>query len=184
MIRKANVNDAKAIAYHLFYAMQDVVYEFINSKDERKCLAFLEYFSSSNSNLYSYENCYVWQENNQVIAVANLYDGAKLQTLRTPVESYIRQNFNPDFQIEDETQAGEIYLDTFAVTPSYRGKGIGGKMLRFLIYEVVCCQKKTLGLLVEVKKQHTFQWYQRFGFEKVGEKHLLSIPMYHMQIKG
>lgn len=181
MIRKATISDAGAIAKHLFYAMEHIVYQFIEENNRQEAIAFLQHFSARTSNLYSFENCYVWDTLSGVIGVANLYDGSDLHRLRLPVENYIRRHYNAHFSVEDETQSGEIYIDTFAVSPSYRGRGIGGQMLRFLIEEWCERQGKTLGLLVEKEKLDVQMFYYKLGFKRVGEKRLMKQPMIHLQ---
>ncbi|MEG1238492.1 MAG: hypothetical protein RSD30_13085, partial [Flavobacterium sp.] len=111
IIRKAAASDSKYIAPILLLAMEDIIYKFICKDDYNSALEFLQHFVETENNQYSYQNCYVAEADNEIIGAVNLYDGADLQKLRNPIIEYVRNNYNPDFNPEDETQAGEYYID-------------------------------------------------------------------------
>jgi ribosomal protein S18 acetylase RimI-like enzyme len=183
-IRQAVKNDYPFIADYLLMAMEDIVYAFIGKQDAQAAKAFLAHFVQQENNQYSYQNCLVAEENNTIIAAVNLYDGAKLNDLRAPIITYVRNHFNPHFNPEDETQAGEFYIDCIAVHPDYQGQGIATKMLQHLIQDYTINQKHTLGLLVEVDKHTAKKLYLKLGFEPVGNKTLVGKQLDHLQIKG
>ena len=57
------------------------------------------------------------------------YDGARLHELRRPFFDACKEHFGRDVSgIGDETQAGELYLDSLAVYESYRGKGVATRL--------------------------------------------------------
>ncbi len=182
-IRKATLNDAEHIATYLLLAMEDIVYRFIGEKDHAKAKAFLLYFAKREDNQYSYQNCWV-AEDGEVMAAVNLYDGAKLDQLRRPVLEYIKMHYNKEPKPEDETQAGEYYIDSLGVNPNYQGKGIGSKMLQFLIDAYVHKHKQTLGLLVDEENPNAKRLYLKLGFKAVGKKVLVGKNMEHLQLKG
>ena len=182
MIRKATCEDYKFIAEHLFYAMEDIVYKFIGKEDKESAIQFLEYFAKHTNNQYSYENCFILEYNGIKAGVANLYAGAELAELRKPVLKYIKDEFDRDFIPEDETQSGEIYLDTFGVSPKFRGKGLGTKILTYLIEEFCQRHNQKLGLLVDNDNPKAEKLYLKLGFKKVADKTLMGKPMKHLQI--
>src|SRR5690606_11236858 len=134
---KATIADSSFIAKYLLVAMEDIVYEFIGKKDHKEATNFLLHFVSLKNNQYSYQNCFVVEENSEIIAAVNIYDGAKLDELRTPIIIYLQDNFGMDYVPENETGPGEYYLDTLAVNQNFRGKGIGTKILQYLVDEYV-----------------------------------------------
>jgi ribosomal protein S18 acetylase RimI-like enzyme len=183
-IRKATLNDSHIIATHLLSAMEDIVYKFIGEEDPERANEFMSHFAAKPNNQYSYENCWVAEVNNTVVAVVIVYDGARLTELREPVVEYIRSKFNAEFKPEDETQAGEYYIDCLAVNPDQQGRGIGTKLLEFVIDEYVNKQRQTLGLLVDEVNPNAKRLYLRLGFNSVATKVLFGKNMEHLQIKG
>ena len=136
-VRKATLNDSEIIATYLFLPMEDIVYKFIGEEDPEKAREFMLHFVEKDNNQYSYQNCWVVEDNMKVVAAINLYNGALLSELRQPVIEYLRSKFNKDFNPEDETQAGEYYIDSLGVNPNQQSKGIGTKLLQFVIDEYV-----------------------------------------------
>lgn len=184
IIRKATIKDCKDIATYLLLAMEDIVYKFIGEQNYDKAKEFLLHFIEKENNQYSYKNCFVVEDDNEIIAAVNIYDGAKLHLLREPIAQYVRTHFNKNFNPEDETQKGEFYIDTLGVSPKYQGKGIGSKLLQFLIDEYVTKKQKTLGLLVDEGNPNAKKLYLKLGFKPVGVKTLIGKRMDHLQIKG
>ena len=184
-IRKATMKDSESIADYLWLAMEDIVYEFIGERDAKKGREFLLYFAGRENNQYSYQNCWVVEDHNkEVVGAANLYDGAKLNELRKPVLEYLSTQYGKDIRPEDETQAGEQYIDSLGVDTGQQGKGIGSKILRFLIGEYVIKNGQTLGLLVDGENANAKKLYLKLGFKSVGKKVLVGKNMEHLQIKG
>ncbi|MGC1633320.1 MAG: GNAT family N-acetyltransferase, partial [Gelidibacter sp.] len=163
--------------------MEDIVCEFIGQKNSEKAKAFLLHFVQKENNQYSYQNCFVVEEDHQIIAAVNIYDGSELIHLRAPIIQYIERHFSKAFNPEDETQPGEFYIDSLGVNPNQQGKGIGGKLLQFLIHYYVIQSNKTIGLLVEENNPNAKRLYLKLGFEPVGEKTLVGKKLVHLQVK-
>jgi len=183
IIRNAKTEDSKAIATYLMLAMKDIVYQFIGENNYEIAHQFLVNLINKKANQYSYENCWVVEIENEAVAVAVIYDGAKLHELRAPVAKEIKSMFNRDFNPEDETEAGEYYIDSIGVSPLQQGKGIGSKLFQFLIDEYVNKQNVTLGLLVDKDNPNAKKLYLKLGFEVVGEKILTGKVMEHLQMR-
>jgi len=184
VIRKATLNDAPAVAACLLLAMESIIYKLIGEEDPLKVQAFLLYFAARADNQYSYQNCWVAEVENAVVAAVNVYDGAKLHAHRQPVLAYIKNQFGKDIYPEDETGAGEYYIDSLGVHPNHQGKGIGSQLLQFLIAEYVTKRGETLGLLVDEENENAKRLYLRLGFTSAGHKMLLEKRMEHLQITG
>lgn len=183
-VRKATLNDSEIIAAHLLLAMEDIVYTFIGEEDPEKAREFMLHFVEKVNNQYSHQNCWVVEDNLEVVATVNLYNGALLTELRQPVIEYLRSKFNRDFSPEDETQAGEYYIDCLGVSPNRQSQGIGTKLLRFVIEEYVNRNGQTLGLLVDDKNPNAKRLYLKVGFKSAGRKVLFGKDMEHLQIKS
>ncbi len=183
IIRKATLKDSEFIAQYLLLALKDIIFQFIGEQDHDKAKNLLLYFITNENNQYSFQNCWVVEEGNEIIAAVNLYDGAMLRELREPVIKYIKAHLDLDLNVEDETQPGEYYIDSLGVNPNQQGKGIGSKLLKFLIDEYVNKNKQTLGLLVDEENTNAKKLYLKLGFKHVGNKIYVGKNMAHLQIK-
>lgn len=184
IIRRARWNDAEAIATQMLLAMEDIVYQFIGERDTTKAMEFLLHFAARKANQYSWQNCWVGEEEGAVVATVNLYDGAHLGALRQPVLEHLRSHYHNDFQPEDETGPGEYYIDAVGVACNHQGKGIGSRLLQFLVDEYVTKRGQTLGLLVDEENPKAKRLYLKVGFTPVGKRVLFGKWMEHLQVKG
>jgi ribosomal protein S18 acetylase RimI-like enzyme len=183
-IRKAVVADALPIAHCLFLATEEIIYAFIREKSKQKAVDFLFHFTAGINNQYSYQNCWVVEVNNEILAAVSVYNGANLYKLRAPVLNYITTNYGAlPFTLEDETEPGEYYIDSIAVNPNHQGKGLGSMLLKLLIEEYVVNRKETLGLLVDENNPNAKKLYLSLGFEVVKRKILVGKTMEHLQMK-
>lgn len=164
--------------------MEGIIYEFIGESNKEKAISFLTHFAKNGDNQYSYQNCYVMGSSNEIIAAVNVYDGVKLHEYRQPIANYIAAQFKKELKVEDETQVGEYYIDSIGVKESFRGKGIGSEVLKFLIHEYVICGKHTLGLLVDEENTHAKNLYLKLGFCSVNHILLTGRKMNHLQISN
>ncbi|CAM3363526.1 GNAT family N-acetyltransferase [Empedobacter stercoris] len=182
--REATKEDAASIAKLMMLAMDKIVFDFIGKTDYEEGILFLKKLIEQENNQYSYQNTVVIEYENQFAGTTTFYDGGKLNDLRKPVLDFLKTNYNQTIQPQDETQAGEIYIDTIAVSEDFRGKGIGSKILDYLIEEIVHHRKQTLGLLVDFTNPNAKKLYERKGFVVVGEKMLMNENHEHMQYKS
>jgi ribosomal protein S18 acetylase RimI-like enzyme len=182
LIRKAKAEEYKLIAPLILLAMGDIIFRFIGENSSEKATSLLERLISQRGNQYSFENCFVAEAEGKIVAAALVYDGGRLQQLREPVAKAIKLMFNRDFTPDDETEAGEYYIDCVAVNPARQRAGIGSKMFKFLIDNYVYNQGKTLGLLVDKENPGAKKLYLKLGFEIVGEKRFAGKQMEHLQL--
>ena len=182
VIRKATLKDSKVIAELMFLAMGEFLYSYIGEEDATKAKEFARYFIEQKANQLSYENCLVAVENDQIIASINIYDGGKLKELQRPIVHHIRTNYNKDFVLGDETQAGEYYLDTLGIREEYQGHGIGTTILKYLIDKYVNEMNGTLGLVVDKDKPKAKELYFKLGFEHTDYRMLAGRLVEHLHI--
>lgn len=182
-IRRASSQDSANIANLVIHAMEDIIYSFIGEKSMEKSIVFLTGLIQEKGNQYSFENCWIAADEDDVLAAVIVYDGGKLNELRQPVAERIKIMFNRPLVAEDETEAGEYYIDCLAVNVNAQGKGIGSEILNFLINEYVITQKKTLGLLVDNDNPRARNLYLKLGFQFIKHKSLAGKTLAHLQIK-
>lgn len=164
-------------------AMESILYTFIGKKDYKQAREFMLLFVTQENNQYSYQNCLVAVHENAIVGAINCYEGKLFAQLREPVLNYIRTNYNANFTPENETETGEYYIDALGVDPKMQGKGIGAKLLHYLIDHYVVKNKARLGLLVDEENPKAKKLYVKLGFKSVGKKTLVGHAMEHLQIK-
>lgn len=164
MVRFALPSDADFVAPLMFQAMEEIVYKLIGNENPSDAVDFLKTLFRQENNQYSFQNTIVFEENEEIIGSLVSYDGAKLHLLREPVLELAQQFSNKKIIMEDETQAGEIYIDTLSVHPAKQGKGIGSQLIQFLTNHVAQLQVTKIGLLVDEKNPQAEKLYTRLGF--------------------
>ncbi len=143
--------------------------------------AFMTKLVAREDTQYSYRNTLVAIDNGRVAGCCVSYDGKLLRELRKAFIEEVLKTFNMDHSdMQDETQAGELYIDSLAVLADYRGQGIATLLLKST------CQKAKemglpAGLLVDKGNPKAEQLYRRLGFEYVNDTAWGSHPMRHLQ---
>lgn len=180
MIRQAIAADYKEVAPLIIQAMEDLAMKFTQSNNIQKAIPVFERFFQKTSNQYSHENTLVYEENGTVIGSITAYDGAKLSELRQPFLDELLLKFNFSMMPEEETEAGELYLDTLSVSPAHQGKGIGKKLIEAMISQAKQQGFKRVGLLVDVENPLAKKLYESMGFEFQGVKPLMGGKYEHL----
>ena len=104
-----------------------------------------------------------------IVGICVSYDGALLHLLRQPFIDAAQQEWGMDHSsIPDETQAGELYLDSLAVDPAYRGRGIASLLLRATIDKSRALGLPSTGLLVDLGNPKAEALYNKVGFRYAG----------------
>lgn len=118
---------------------------------------------------YSYNNTLVATIEDNIVGICVSYDGGLLHSLRQPFIEAAKQEWGMDHSgIPDETQAGELYLDSLAVDPTYRGRGIASLLLRASIDKSRALGLPSTGLLVDVGNPKAEALYNKVGFQYAG----------------
>lgn len=131
---------------------------------------------------YSYKNALIAEDNGQVIGLALSYNGAHLLTMREIFISEAHKAFGIDHSnMPQETQPGELYLDSLAVIPSHRGQGIATALLNATAQKAKQLNLPAVGLLVDNNNPLAEQLYLRAGFQQVGINQWGGHPMKHLQ---
>lgn len=135
---------------------------------------------------YSYRNAMValddtTSDSKPVVAgVIVGYDGADLHRLREAFLQAAKEFLDQDFRgMDDETQAGEYYIDSLAVNESFRHQGLATLLLKKLIDQKG--QKQPIGLLVDKGNPGVERLYRSLGFEFVNDATWGGHEMRHLQ---
>lgn len=171
-IRKATINDASFIALVIAEALGDDIMERNSSipcpEDEYR-LRLLTGVARTDGTLYSWRNTFI-AENETGVSVGALvaYPGDEYIAMRKLTFSMLSEliNFNVS-QMDAETRAGEYYIDSIAVVPEFRNRGIGKDLLRIAISEAKRLQRPAI-LACAPDNLSAMQLYQSLGFSHQG----------------
>jgi len=134
---------------------------------------------------YSYLNTIVaMDEQDELMGICVMYDGAKLHSLRRAFVQAAKEHFEMDFSgMDDETQSGELYLDSLAVKERFRGQGIATALLKSTPARAKEMGIPAVGLLVDKGNPMAERLYYQVGFEYVNDDSWGGHPMKHLQLK-
>lgn len=133
---------------------------------------------------YSYRNTLVAIENTETImGMCVTYDGKDLLPLREAFLKGALKAFGRDFSgMEEETQSGELYIDSLCVFKEYRHHGIATELLKASIQKAINLHIPAVGLLVDTNNPKAEALYQSLGFTYKNNTSWGGHPMKHLQI--
>lgn len=131
---------------------------------------------------YSYRNALkALDEEGNVMGLIIGYDGARLHELREAFMETAKEMLGYEFPegFDDETGPEEFYMDSLAVYPQYRGRGVGRALIEALEQRAKAIGKPA-GLLCDKSNHNARRLYENMGFKKVGERPFAGELMDHM----
>ena len=170
-IRGARPDEAARIAGLIIMAMtEECCLHFCGpGHDIRDFRRVMTSLVSRSDTQYSYNNTLVATIEDNIVGICVSYDGALLHLLRQPFIDAAQQEWGMDHSsIPDETQAGELYIDSLAVDPDYRGRGIASLLLRATIDKSRALGLPSTGLLVDLGNPKAEALYNKVGFQYAG----------------
>ncbi len=130
---------------------------------------------------YSYRNTLVAMDGDKVIGISVSYDGDRLHELRRAFIEAAKKYIGKDHSgMDDETQAGELYLDSLAVLPEYRRQGIARKLLKATKERANRLGLPCVGLLVDKDNPIGEALYTSIGFRYINDNQWGGHPMKHL----
>ena len=136
-------------------------------EDFRRMMAMLVQREGSQ---YSYRNTLVAMDGQKVVGAAVSYDGDRLHDLRRAFIEAAKNYIGKDHSgMDDETQAGELYLDSLAVLPEYRCRGIAKDLLLATMKRANQLRLPVVGLLVDKGNPEAEKLYTFVGFQYVND---------------
>ena len=130
---------------------------------------------------YSYKNTLVALDGEKVVGISVSYDGGKLHQLRQVFIASAKKYIGKDHSgMDDETQAGELYLDSLAVLPEYRRQGIARRLLRATKERADKMGLPCVGLLVDKGNPSGEALYSSVGFRYANDSTWGGHPMKHL----
>lgn len=130
---------------------------------------------------YSYRNALVAMDGDRVVGTSVSYDGGCLHELRRAFIEAAKEYLGKDHSgMDDETQAGELYLDSLAVIPEYRRRGIARQLLMATKQRANRLGLPCVGLLVDKDNPVGEALYASVGFHYVNDSQWGGHPMKHL----
>lgn len=110
------------------------------------------------------------------------YDGALLHTLREAFFEEALRILDHKFtgKVADETTPDEFYLDSLAVLPEYRCRGVATALIRAMEQRAIALNKP-LGLLCDKSNRKARKLYESLGFQPAGERFFAGELMDHLR---
>ena len=182
-IREATKNQAAAIARLIMMAMTDDCCLYFcgdgyGLEDFRKMMTLLVEREDSQ---YSYKNTLVAIVEDKVVGISVSYDGGKLHQLRQAFIETAKEYIGKDHSgMDDETQAEELYLDSLAVLPDYRRRGIASRLIRATKERADKMGLPCVGLLVDKGNPTGESLYSSVGFQYANDNIWGGHPMKHL----
>ena len=174
-IREACADDAPLVALAVLMAL--------HYDETHPLYGIFQELAARTDAQYSYCNALVAEVDGVVAGAIVGYDGAKLYELREPLKALIRERQGRELDIEDETSAGEFYIDSLAVLPQFRGCGVGRALLNAAAKRAFSMGFERVGLIVDFDNPRAEKLYSSLGFVRVNPTTFLGHDMWHMQLK-
>lgn len=128
--RPANKEDYLFIAHGFHTAM------LMDDTEEERVRLFAETICTRDDVLYCARNTIIAEWDGERAGMITSYDGKDYAQMRDNTFRLVRKHMNIEFPgMDDEAVPGEYYLDSLAVVPEYRNKGIGRKLLEYAMAE-------------------------------------------------
>lgn len=128
---------------------------------------------------YSYRNTLCAMAGDDIAGMLVGYDGKDLLKLRQAFICKAKERLGQDFSsMDEETQAGEYYLDSLCVKQKYRKQGIASALLHEAIRRH---GDQPVGLLVDLTHPWAERLYRALGFRFVNETTWGGHQMRHLQ---
>ena len=182
-IREANKSQAAEIASLIMTAMTDdcCLYFCGEGYGLEDCRRMMTMLVEREDSQYSYRNTLVAMDADRVVGISVSYDGGLLHELRRAFIEAAKEYIGKDHTgMDDETQAGELYLDSLAVLSEYRRQGIARRLLLATKERANRMGLPCVGLLVDKGNPVGEALYASVGFRYVGDNRWGGHPMKHL----
>lgn len=115
--------------------------------------------------LYSWKNSLVTTLGERPVGSLTCYSGTDYAALRRTTMILIARYSGEDFRNMDmETGPGEFYLDSMAVLPEFRKRGLASNMMKAGITQAARLDIPTVSLVVSPQKPQAQHLYESIGF--------------------
>lgn len=190
IIREATPQDSARIAEAIIMAIGDQLAESLaNGHDLQSVTDVFTLLAERDDSQYSYRNSMIAETADGAVAgVVVAYDGSILIEARRLFFALAKEKLGWDIcdivadgEPEVETDPSEYYLDSLAVWPAFRGKGIATKLINEAGLRARKAHKP-LGLLCAPHNDNAKRLYLNLGFKEIGKRPFAGEEMAHLQL--
>lgn len=162
-LRRATVDDARFIAENVLRALH------IDETQEEH-LEHLAGICSREDTLYSWRNATIALYDDVPAGLMVSYDGSRYSRMRDATFPLIRRYVGDDYRyMDDEAVPGEYYLDSLAVLPEYRFKGIASALIQDMFRQRDEAGIPLATIAVDPGNDSAYRLYSRHGFRPDGQ---------------
>ncbi|MEK5392536.1 GNAT family N-acetyltransferase [Margalitia sp. FSL K6-0131] len=172
------VEEIAALTYEI---LKDLGIDVLQNQSQRKVVNFLKELYRKDHNRFSYHNTLVKESDGQIFGIAIIYHGMDAQEYDKNFVQHLQQEFHcSQIELSKETEKDEYYLDSLAVSPNHRKKGVGGELLK--AFENAGYEKgfHKLSLNVDEDNTNAYRLYEKNGFVYESTFDLYGHPYLHM----
>ncbi|KAA0955901.1 GNAT family N-acetyltransferase [Sporosarcina sp. ANT_H38] len=179
-IRQAQPADAEQAAPLIIDAIGDIAKRMTGEKEWDKVEQELCVLFKREDNRHSHLYTYIAELDEKVAGIMVLYAGADALELDQNLSEWLAKKGTANSEVDAESLADELYIDTVCIDPAFRGQGIGTTLFEYA--EEVAKQKNSakLSLNVETEKESAIRLYKRLGYEIVSPWTIIGEPFHHM----
>ncbi|MCQ2212961.1 MAG: GNAT family N-acetyltransferase [Bacteroidaceae bacterium] len=162
--RPATIDDAPFVATVMMEAVEIPMME-----EKRTPEPHLIDICRRTDTLYSYKNAIIIEDGERPIAGLISYEGAGYHEVKMRTFGMVKDKLPFDFEtMDDETREGEYYLDSLAVLPEYRGRGIGRRAIEHGVS--IARERGLLPILAcDPDNTNAYNLYKKIGFHEDGK---------------
>ncbi len=171
-VRKARPTEGRFIARCVMSAIGMPVFSKEFSKENFEMLEVLSEVCAQPDTLYSYRNTIVATVGDIPVGALTAYSGAMYPQMKEKTFAMVKEKtgFEYKAQWDDETGAGEYYLDSLCVLPSFRGHHIGSLLVSQALETAEGLGFPLAALIVESEAKGLQEMYAKCGFTPAGKK--------------
>lgn len=180
LIRDATPEDAAFLAKCLIAGMHFYDFETEIPKNKDIYLNLVDCEKRTDL-LYSYKDSRIAEVDGKVVGSLLSYPGDNYKELRRKSFAVFWPDYMAiDEESEMETGPGEYYLDTLAVLPEYRRRGIGRALLEDGIKRGIEAGYKLITLVVDSDMPDLIRLYESVGFKKAEHRWIFRVDFLRM----
>ncbi|WP_057735801.1 GNAT family N-acetyltransferase [Liquorilactobacillus uvarum] len=186
LIRLAKKNDAPKIVPLFKIILHEMELPALHLIPNKKLDKIIQFAFGTEDLRFSVGTTLVAEIDNQVAGFAFGYSNEMEERINDVWEQAVSKVDLPEktaLFTDTETFPNEWYLDSIAVSPIFRGKGVGTKLLHSLSERALKSNKSCIGLSVDLQNPLAEKLYSRIGYKKVGTTTISGHKYHHMQLE-